>query len=52
MMEQKLYKIHVEDEARGFLPVPDSSVKPITVIGTESIRQGFDEKCLSLARSA
>jgi tRNA-splicing ligase RtcB len=49
MMEQKLYKIHVEDEARGFLPVPDSSVKPITVIGTESIRQGFDEKCLQQA---
>ncbi len=39
-------KIHVEDEARGFLPVPDSSVKPITVIGTESIRETFDQKCL------
>ncbi len=33
-------------EASGILPVPDSTVKPITVIGTEAIRNSFDEKCL------
>jgi tRNA-splicing ligase RtcB len=48
-MEKRQYKIHVEDEALGFLAVPDSRVKPITVVGTESIRQGFDEKCLQQA---
>lgn len=42
-------EIIVEDEARGILPVPDSRCKPITVIGTESIRNGFDAKCLEQA---
>lgn len=36
-------------EAIGFLPARDSSGKPITVIGTEAIRQGFDAKCLEQA---
>ena len=36
-------------EAVGFLPVPDSSVKPITVIGTDAIRNSFDAKCLQQA---
>lgn len=36
-------------EATAILPVPDSSVKPITVIGTEVIRASFDEKCLQQA---
>ncbi len=42
-------KIHVTDEALGFLAVPDSTVSPITVIGTKSIRDSFDEKCLAQA---
>lgn len=42
-------KVIATDEAIGFLPVPDSKVKPITVIGTESIRTSFDEKCLAQA---
>lgn len=36
-------------EATGMLPVTDSVVKPITVIGTESIRNTFDQKCLQQA---
>lgn len=36
-------------EATGFLPARDSRGKPITVIGTEAIRQGFDAKCLEQA---
>lgn len=38
-----------QSEAVGTLPVPDSNVTPITVIGTESIRAGFDQKCLEQA---
>lgn len=41
--------IHVTGEATGFLPARDSRGKPITVIGTEAIRQGFDAKCLEQA---
>jgi tRNA-splicing ligase RtcB len=37
------------DEAIGVLPVSDPKIKPITVIGTEAIRNGFDEKCLHQA---
>ena len=48
-MDKVSLKIIAEDEARGFLPVPDSSVKPITVIGTEAIRRSFDERCLEQA---
>lgn len=36
-------------EATGFLPARDSRGKPITVIGTEAIRAGFDAKCLEQA---
>ncbi|MBS0660345.1 MAG: RtcB family protein [Verrucomicrobia bacterium] len=36
-------------EATGFLPARDSRGKPITVIGTDAIRQGFDAKCLEQA---
>src|SRR5215217_1570825 len=36
-------------EATGFLPARDSRGRPITVIGTEAIRQGFDAKCLEQA---
>ena len=42
-------KIIATDEATGFLPLPESVVKPITVIGTEAIRSSFDEKCLQQA---
>jgi len=36
-------------EATAILPVPDSSVKPITVIGTQAIRDSFDATCLKQA---
>ena len=39
----------VTGEATGFLPAPGSRGKPITVIGTESIRRGFDAKCIEQA---
>ncbi len=41
--------IHVTGEATGFLPARDSRCKPITVIGTEAIRDGFDAKCIEQA---
>lgn len=43
------HSITVTGEATGFLPAPESRGKPITVIGTEPIRQGFDAKCLEQA---
>lgn len=36
-------------EATGFLPMRGSHGKPITVIGTDPIRQGFDARCLEQA---
>ncbi|MCC7084406.1 MAG: RtcB family protein [Pirellulales bacterium] len=36
-------------EAIGFLPARDSAGKPITVIGTPAIRDGFDASCLQQA---
>lgn len=41
--------IHKTDEALGFIPLPDNSGKPITVVGTDAIRDGFDETCLQQA---
>ena len=41
--------IHATGEAEGFLPTRDSHGKPITVIGTEAIRDGFDAMCLEQA---
>lgn len=38
--------IHSTGEATGFIPLPNDSGKPITVIGTEKIRDTFDEGCL------
>jgi tRNA-splicing ligase RtcB len=38
-----------KSEATGILPVPDSKVKPITVIGTQAIRDSFDPTCLKQA---
>jgi RNA-splicing ligase RtcB len=44
-----MMKIIPTHEAIGMLPVPNPSVKPITVIGTDAIRNSFDEKCLQQA---
>lgn len=41
--------INVTGEATGFLPARDNKGKPITVIGTEAIRRGFDDKCIEQA---
>lgn len=38
-----------KDEAVGILPLPNSTISPITVIGTDAIRTTFDEKCLQQA---
>jgi tRNA-splicing ligase RtcB len=42
-------QIHATGEAIGFIPVPGDKGKPITVIGTNSIRAGFDATCLQQA---
>ena len=44
-----MHIIHKTDEALGFIPLPDNSGKPITVVGTDAIRAGFDETCLKQA---
>lgn len=44
--------IHVTGEATGFIPTHDNNGKPIMVIGTEAIRQGFDEVCIQQARNS
>src|SRR5687767_12159650 len=36
-------------EATGFIPAPDDRGKPITVIGTQTIRDAFDAKCIEQA---
>src|SRR6185312_2949110 len=36
-------------EATALLPVTNDATKPITVIGTEAIRNGFDAGCLQQA---
>jgi len=36
-------------EATGFIPAPGNKGKPITVIGTEAIRSGFDASCVQQA---
>ena len=41
--------IHSSGLAEGFIPLPDSLGKPITVIGTDPIRTGFDANCLQQA---
>ena len=41
--------IHVTGEATGFIPAPDNKGKPIAVIGTEAIRNGFDARCIEQA---
>src|SRR5580704_5664102 len=49
MNETKAVQIHATGEATGFIPAPDDKGKPITVIGTNSIRAGFDATCLQQA---
>ena len=44
--------IQVTGEATGFIPAPGNAGKPITVIGTEAIRGGFDALCLEQALNA
>src|SRR5258708_13189290 len=45
-------QIHATGEATGFIPAPSDKGKPITVIGTNSIRAGFDATCLQQALNA
>src|SRR3954447_26882830 len=49
MATESTHSISVTGEATGFLPARGSQGKPITVIGTEPIRQGFDALCLEQA---
>ncbi|MDB6078711.1 MAG: rtcB [Akkermansiaceae bacterium] len=44
-----MHTIHKTDEALGFLPLPGDAGKPITVVGTDAIRDSFDEMCLQQA---
>src|SRR6185369_4229352 len=52
MSETKPTQIHATGEAMGFIPAPGDKGKPITVIGTNSIRAGFDANCLQQALNA
>src|SRR4029078_10655399 len=49
MNSQNRTPIHATGEAIGFIPAPNDQGKPITVIGTNSIRAGFDATCLQQA---
>jgi hypothetical protein len=44
-----MHTIHKTDEAIGFIPLPNDAGKPITVVGTDAIRDNFDETCLQQA---
>src|SRR5205085_8655119 len=52
MNSQKPTQIHATGEATGFIPAPGDKGKPITVVGTNSIRAGFDATCLQQALNA
>ncbi len=43
------YELISTGEATAILPTTNSNTKPITVIGTESIRNTFDDGCLQQA---
>src|SRR3954468_22133051 len=45
-------QIHATGEATGFIPAPGDKGKPITVLGTNSIRAGLDASCLQQALNA
>ena len=42
-------QITATGEATGFIPAPGDKGKPITVIATQALRQGFDASCLQQA---
>ncbi len=44
--------IHKTGEATGFIPAIDDKGKPITVIGTDAICEGFDDTCLKQAQNS
>lgn len=44
-----MHIIHKTDEVYGFIPLPNNAGKPITVVGTDPIRDNFDEMCLQQA---
>jgi tRNA-splicing ligase RtcB len=44
-----MHTIHKTDEAFGFIPLPGDAGKPITVVGTDAIRDNFDVTCLQQA---
>ncbi len=44
-----MIEIHKIDEATGFIPADKSAGKPITVIGTDAIRDNFGNECLKQA---
>lgn len=54
MDDTALFKspFHVTGEAESFIPARDNAGKPITVIGTEAIRNGFDATCLKQAMNS
>jgi tRNA-splicing ligase RtcB len=52
MSDSKTTQIHATGEATGFIPAPRDKGKPTTVIGTNSIRAGFDTTCLQQALNA
>src|SRR2546426_9331943 len=52
MSDRNSTQIHATGEATGFIPAPGDKGKPITVIGTNSIRAGFDATCLQQALNA
>lgn len=52
MNTKETIQIHATGEATGFIPAPDNKGKPIIVIGTNSIRAGFDATCLQQALNA
>ncbi|HYG36629.1 MAG TPA: RtcB family protein, partial [Clostridia bacterium] len=45
-------QIHATGDATGFIPAADNKGKPITVIGTNSIRASYDATCLQQALNA
>src|SRR5690242_20581237 len=52
MSDTNPIQIHATGEAMGFMPAPGDKGKPITVIGTNSIRARFDTTCLQQALNA
>ena len=52
MSDTNPIQIHATGEAIGFIAAPGDKGKPITVIGTNSIRAGFDATCLQQALNA